>query len=738
MASIVRSEPLIAGETARIAALAEYDLIDTEAAPAFSQIVSLAARLFQVPTAFISLLDRDRQVFHAKVGLDVCETNRDVAFCSHAIAQFEALIVLDATIDARFCNNPLVTGAPFIRFYAGIPLRTPSGHAIGTLCLVDTKPKEYFSAIDLQTLDELAKLALDRLELRRLEVADRSSQSRFRHIAATSPDGIICADAQGFITFWNGSAEALFGHSAAEAAGQPVDLIVPERLRGGHGCGLHRIAAGGKPRLVGTTVELSARHRDGTEFPIELSLSMWKEGGTAAFGAIVRDIRKRRADEERLFRMAHLDPLTELPNRKVLHRRLTEIMAVASPVTVLMLDLDGFKEVNDSYGHAVGDAALRAIARRLLACIGPSDTAARLGGDEFVLLLHDLGDPLRAAEVAETVIAAIAEPFEQEGQVLRLGSSIGIALAPAHGEGADELLSCADLALYQAKSDGKHCHRLFVPVLRQEACRVRTCRDELGRAVERGEFMLFYQPQVRLSDGVLVGAEALIRWRHPKRGILAPIAFLSVLDASRYAAPVADWVLKTACAQAVRWRAAGASDFRIGVNLCGAQVQRGDLAETVAAILRDTGLPAAALELEITETIALHHDGELVAALHELRGYGVGIAFDDYGTGYASLSMLKRFPLTRLKIDRSFVTGMLASDEDVTIVQAILQLGCGFKLAVIAEGIETEEEHALLRNEGCQEGQGYLFGKPMPADAFATRFGLGLASAEMKGLTAAG
>ncbi|WP_210248994.1 bifunctional diguanylate cyclase/phosphodiesterase [Methylobacterium sp. WL64] len=723
-------------EDARIAALAEYDLVDSAPAPAFAQIVALAARLFQVPTAFVSLLDRDRQVFHAKVGLSLCETDREVAFCSHTVAQTDVLVILDATLDPRFHDNPLVTGPPHIRFYAGIPLHAPSGHAVGTLCLADTRPRNSFSDADRQILRQLADLTLDRLELRRLEVAQRASQSRFVQIASTSPDGIVCADATGHITFWNAAAERIFGYSAAEALGHAIDLIVPERMRGGHGGSLHRVAGGGKPRLLGKTVELPARHKDSTEFPIELSLSRWEEQGRAAFGAIVRDIRERRANEDRLFRLAHLDPLTELPNRAVLCELLTEIVTAGRAVSVLMFDLDGFKEINDSHGHATGDAALKAMAARLLACIRPIDTVSRLGGDEFVVLMPDIGDPLRAAEVADTIIAAVAEPFEHEGQTLRLGTSVGIAMAPAHGDSADDLLSCADLALYQAKGDGRDCHRLFTPVLRQQAQRVRSCRDELGRAVERGEFVLFYQPQVRLSDGSLVGAEALIRWQHPERGLLAPAAFLDVLDISRYAAPVGDWVLRTACTQAAAWREAGAPEFRIGVNLCSAQVQRGDLAETVRATLLDTGFPAAGLELEITENIVLRHDAEMVAALRSLREAGVGIAFDDYGTGYASLSLLKRFPLTRLKIDRSFVTGMLTSHQDVTIVRAILQLGHGFKLEVIAEGIETEAEHARLRAKGCQEGQGYLFGKPMPADVFANRFGLGFRQAS-RGMSAA-
>ncbi|MDE4913172.1 PAS domain S-box protein [Methylobacterium sp. 092160098-2] len=239
--------PVLIEEDDRVAALAAYDLVDTVPAPAFTQIVSLATRLFDVPTAFVSLVDRNRQIFHAKVGLDLCETDREVAFCSHTIAQRDTLVVLDATLDPRFCDNPLVIGPPYIRFYAGIPLVAPSGHAVGTLCLVDTRPHHGFSAADQTILRNLADLALDRMELRRLQVAERASHARFLQIASTSPNGIVCADAAGHITFWNDAAEGLFGYCATEAVGQSIDLVVPERMRRGHDGGLHRIAAGGEP-----------------------------------------------------------------------------------------------------------------------------------------------------------------------------------------------------------------------------------------------------------------------------------------------------------------------------------------------------------------------------------------------------------------------------------------------------------------------------------------------------------
>ncbi|MCC0809378.1 EAL domain-containing protein [Methylobacterium sp. W2] len=725
MALAVQLPHILSGEAASDDGLADHELRDAAPAAAFTDIVALATRMFDVEAAFVSLLDKERQVFQAHMSSSVYEISREAAFCSHALLQKDAFVILDAALDPRFEDNSYVVGAPHIRFYVGVPLRTPSGHAVGALCLADTKPRDVFSDADVHSLRQLANIAIDRMEMGRLEIAQRESQSRFEHITSTSPDGIVCADADGRITVWNAAAERMFGYSGAEAIGQSIDVIAPERMRGGHSNGLQRVATGGDPRLIGKTIELQARHKSGEEFPIELSLSQWQEDGRAAFGSIVRDIRGRRANEERLFRLAHLDPLTELPNRSVLRERLIEITRAARPVSVLMLDLDGFKEVNDNYGHATGDALLRTIAARLLSCVRPIDTVSRLGGDEFVLLLTDSDDPLRATEVANAIIAAVAIPFDHEGQTLKLRGSIGIALSSNSTEGAEYLLSCADLALYQAKSEGRNCYRMFTQVLRDKVRRTRSCREDIGRAVEFNQFRLHYQPQVRLKDGALVGAEALIRWQHPKHGLLTPASFVDVLDSSPHATEVGNWVMRTACAQAAEWRRLGAKDFRMGVNLCSAQFRNGNLAETVREILTSTGLPAANLELEITENIVLRQEAGLAETLHAVRESGVGIAFDDYGTGYASLSLLKRFPLTRLKIDRSFVTGMMGSSKDETIVRAILQLGHGFGLDVIAEGIETAAEHARLRAKGCQEGQGYLFGKPMPADMFAARFDLG-------------
>lgn len=707
-------------EDRRLAGLKEYGIEEALTEPGFERLVQLTAHVFNVPIALVSLVEKERQLFAARVGLDVCETSRDLSFCAHAIKRDDIMVVPDATLDPRFCDNALVTGEPFIRFYAGVPLRSPNGHMIGTLCIIDSKPRPTFGVEDRRNLTDLGALVLDKLELRRLEIARRSSQDRFINIAATSPDAIICADELGNITFWNSAAERLLKYQPSEIVGRGIDLISSENMLRQ----LQHLSAGDMSLVEGRTVEIEVKRKNRSRVPVEMSVSMWKESDHANFGAILRDITERRANEERLYRLAHVDALTGLFNRTILRERIELALDNSQPTAILLIDLDGFKDVNDNFGHAGGDAVLIETANRLLSCVEPIDTVARMGGDEFAILLAGVGDPIRAADVADAAIAGIGNILSVDGQPVHIGASVGIGIYPAHGVTAEELLSNADLALYQAKEEGRHCRRLFTPALRQISLLRRSHQGELRRAYEQNEFELFYQPQIRLSDGALVGAEALIRWRHPEKGIINPGAFLPALESSPLATLVGDWVIRTACAQAASWRHNGEVDFRMGVNLFASQFRGGNLTEKVREVLAETKLPPQGLELEITENILIRNDDDMLGPLQKLHDSGVGIAFDDYGTGYASLSMLKRYPLTRLKVDQSFTRGMCESPADAAIVRAILYLGKSFNLEVIAEGVETEEQAARLRKKGCEEAQGYLFGRPMPASDFADKYGL--------------
>lgn len=708
----MQSAPELPSESDRLRDLALYDLVEDGDDLGMSEIANLAARLFDVPIALVSIVQKDKQFFKVRTGIDVCTTERSVSFCAHALGLDDIMEVPDTLQDFRFASNPLVTGSPGIRFYAGVPLRTPNGNVLGTFCIIDTRPRNSLSTQEKANLRCLGGLILDKLESRRLAVAHSAGQSRFENIAETSPDGVVCADGFGHITFWNRSCEKLFGYDRASALGANLDIIVPPRMRGIHGGGLKRVAGGGEPRLLGKTVELDAMHQDGTEFPVELSLSMWKEAGRSCFGAIIRDIRVRRADEKRMFDLAFVDRLSGLPNRAVLMTRITELKAIQEPFAVMMLDLDAFKDVNDTLGHHIGDAVLREIANRLSKCISAIDTLARLGGDEFAVLIPSNEDGTVIRKNAEHMLTAVAAPIYVDGHEIHVKGSIGVAFFPEHSSKAGDTLSAADLALYRAKGDGGNCMRIYTPNLRHAVEDRRTSESDIRRATERQEFELFYQPQVRASDGALLGVEALLRWRHPVEGLLAPGRFLAALESGPFAVKVGRWVMETACfhAQALR---RFVPDLMIGVNLFGAQFHTGKLAQDVLNVLNLTGLPPNALELEITESIILRHDDLNLAPLRDLRNMGVGIAFDDFGTGYASLSLLKRYPLTRLKIDRSFIESICSDRADAAIVNAVIAMASSLDLNIIAEGVETAEQRDFLLISRCDAIQGYFYGKPM-------------------------
>jgi diguanylate cyclase (GGDEF)-like protein len=477
----------------------------------------------------------------------------------------------------------------------------------------------------------------------------------------------------------------------------------------------------GKPPLLVITVNFAL----GGMFLVVNIWQLWSSS-TRSKAAEVMAMRcyiaGRDENEARLFRLTQLDTLTGLLNRDVLQARLAGMIADGRPGTLMLIDLDGFKYINDTLGHAAGDAVLCSVAKRLSSAARHEDAAARLGGDEFALLLAGATSAAAAAIVAERLIAEISQPVVVDGHPINIGASVGIALHPLHGRDAGQIFANADLALYQAKGEGRHCARLFTNALR-DAAEGKVLRDtELREALENGEFELYYQPQVRLTDGALMGAEALLRWRHPTQGLLSPASFICALEGGLLSARVGLWVLETACAQAKLWRAQFAPDFRIGVNLFGSQFRAGNLAEWVNTALIKTGLPPEALEIEITENIILRHEDTMIEPLRALRQQGVGVAFDDYGTGFASLSMLTRYPVSRLKIDRGFTRTVCEDPAEAAIVRAIIGLGHSLGLNVTAEGVETRNQLAWLRKEGCQEGQGYFFGRPMSAAAFYAQF----------------
>ena len=545
-----------------------------------------------------------------------------------------------------------------------------------------------------------------------------SSPDDFTGLAEASPDAMICANSDGIITRWNEAAARMFGISRRDAIGLSLDLIVPEPMRGAHSAGMKRLTKGGTARVVGRVIEVVAQHVDGRTFPIEMSLAMWQENGVRVFGSVIRDISERRQNQERLHQLAHFDQLTLLPNRTLFLERLEACLTDGSFGAILLVDLDRFKEVNDLYGHLCGDQVLREAALRLKQCASGADaTVARLGGDEFAVLLPKVNSQLEAAVIADKIKTALRGPFDIEARNVRVGCCIGIALAPAHGRTADELIGNADLALYKAKSAGGDSRELFVAKYRENAAARMHLEIELKRAATRGEFEVHYQPQVNLLNGQITGAEALLRWRHPERGVLAPALFIKSMEAAKQAETVGQWILETACHQAREWHKLNPS-LHIGVNLFATQLRAPSLVNSIQLALAKSSLPPEFLELEITEDILLNEEESWLPSLNLLRAIGVGFSFDDYGTGYASLSLLKRFPITRLKIDRSFIRNITNDSDDAAIVDTVITLARYFKLSVIAEGVETPAQESHLIASGCKSAQGYLYGKPMSAKDF--------------------
>jgi diguanylate cyclase (GGDEF)-like protein len=425
---------------------------------------------------------------------------------------------------------------------------------------------------------------------------------------------------------------------------------------------------------------------------------------------------ERRQAEARVEHMARHDALTGLPNRAQLRTRMEEALARArrgEQFAVLCLDLDRFKAVNDTLGHPVGDELLRAVTLRLRSLVRETDTVVRLGGDEFAIIQATLAQPDAATALARRLIAELAEPYVIEGHQVVVGASVGIALAPRDGSSADLLLKSADLALYRAKADGRGTWRFFEPEMDARMQARRQLELDLRQALAAGEFHLLYQPLINLVSGRITGFEALLRWHHPERGLVAPADFVPLAEETGLILPLGEWVLREACREAVGWPA----EVSVAVNVSAVQFGSPRLVDTVAEALAASGLPGERLEIEVTESIMLQDTAQTMAVLHRLRAFGIRISMDDFGTGYSSLSYLRSFPFDKIKIDQSFVRDLEKRGDARAIVRAISGLGGSLGMRTSAEGVETPEQFEQLRADGCTEGQGYLFGRPVPGKA---------------------
>ncbi|MCQ4158447.1 EAL domain-containing protein [Roseomonas sp. GC11] len=550
----------------------------------------------------------------------------------------------------------------------------------------------------------------------------RDSRAALAQVIDTVPALISAADRQGRCVFVNAcqaefagaTPEALAGHDVERLFGREraarsraLDALVFETGQALPGREEETETPEGQPRIFLTTK--APLHNGRGEVVAVLTTSL--------------EITDRKLAERRLGHMAHHDALTGLPNRAFLRDRLRRELARGRrgdhAFALHFLDLDRFKAVNDALGHHVGDELLRTVAQRLEATVREEDVVARLGGDEFAIVQSAVHGAEEAANLADRVIAALSEPVFCEGHSLSTGASIGITLYPRDGTDPDELLRNADLAMYRAKAEGRQGWRFFAAAMDARAREAMRIEAELRASLGREEFLLYYQPQVELRSGAIIGAEALLRWRRPGHGISTPGVFLSIAEETGLIVPINEWVLREACRQAEQWRAEGLAPVRVGVNLSPVQFRRQDVRALVLRVVEETGLPPDQLDLELTEGILMEQDQATAAGLQALRARGIRISVDDFGTGYSSLNYVKNFPVDRLKIDQSFVRGMTSEPNDAAIVRTIVELGHMLRLQVIAEGVENEDQLAHLRAEGCDEVQGYYFSKPLPAEEFA-------------------
>jgi diguanylate cyclase (GGDEF)-like protein/PAS domain S-box-containing protein len=569
-------------------------------------------------------------------------------------------------------------------------------------------------------------MKMDELERRRQEEvaknrALRASERRYRTLIEVASDAILVADSEtGTVVDCNRQAENLLGMSRNEIIGQRLSNL---HETGKDGDEAETDALSRMLRGKAGAIELSLIRADGASIPVEVSSSVFEMDGRRYVHGAFRDITQRREAEDRIKHLAHHDPLTNLPNRIFLHGRLEQAIVVArrehKQVAVMFIDLDNFKRINDTLGHRIGDALLAQVAGRLTENVHGSQVVGRLGGDEFIVVITGNDVSMTATAMAERILESVCLPYTVEDYQLHSGASIGIAIYPADGNSAETLMKHADAAMYHAKSKGRNTFEFFSQAINRGVRERLEIENGLRDALKLGAFKIHYQPQVDLATGSICSVEALLRWRHPVLGVIVPERFIPIAEETKLILPLGLWVIDRACHQLRSWRNEGIAGLRMAINVSVKQLQDESFFEALGSIVERHGLSGSDIELEITESAIMENLGRVQAMLKSLQDYGITLSIDDFGTGYSSLGRLKLLPIQSLKIDRSFVQDLETDQGNAKICDGIIALGHSLGLKIIAEGVETEVQKALLQASGCDAIQGFLISKPLPADEVA-------------------
>jgi len=754
--------PLPPNETERLLSLRDYDMLDTPADPLFDGIAALAAQICETPIALVSLIDQDRQWFKSNIGLpDIKETQRAVAFCAHAIHGDVLMEVPDAQLDIRFHDNPLVTEHPHVRFYAGMPLHDPQGLCLGTLCVVDQHPKK-LSDSQRTALEHLAKLAMSLFEQRKVKQQALERERKQALIAdlerlaftALSADAllehavVITKEALGFacckVLALTDDAQHLVLRAADGWPAEHKDQLIATADADTQSA--QALAQGAPVVVQDFAAEQYTQSSQAQALGLASGITLLIPGPNGPFGvlaahatqayavtptatAFIQSVANvlgmaltRRQNDEKLAYLAQFDSLTGLPNRHLFRDRMSQAIARASrsdsPIAVLVINLDGFKLINSNHGHSAGDRLLVHVAQRLQSSVRADDSISRRGGDEFGVILSELGRAEDTATVVQKLLAVLAQPFDLDGTEVFITACAGVAMYSADGKDADTLIKHAEIAMQRAKEQGHNSHQFYAPEMNQRVEKRMRLESSLRHALSRGEFLLHYQPKLSVTRERYCGAEALLRWHHPERGLVGPNDFIPILEETGLIVPVGLWVLTTACAQMRAWQNMGIDVPSVAVNLSARQFQQADLVECIRDIIHAAGVSPEKIELEITESMLMHDPQQAARTLHSLKALGVRLSVDDFGTGYSSLAYLKQFPLDALKIDRAFINNIAHDPNDAAITLTIINLAHNLKLKVVAEGVESETQARFLMDHGCDALQGFYFSRPVDAETF--------------------